>query len=73
MAHEPDLPLIKPDTVLQHIQGRFLGRHPLAKQWSWLSGETLTVSNRRTVGQGFQRALKALWSMGVQEESEVSH
>lgn len=24
----------------------------------------LTASNRRTVGQGFQRALKALWSMG---------
>jgi hypothetical protein len=36
-----------------------------------LSGETLTASNRRTVGQGFQRALKALWSMGVQGESEV--
>jgi hypothetical protein len=37
-----------------------------------LSGETLTASNRRTVGQGFQRALKVLWSMGVQGESEVS-
>ncbi len=34
----------------KRIQGRFLGRHPLAKQWSGLSDETLTASNRRTVG-----------------------
>jgi len=60
-------------TLLHHIQGCFLGRYPLAKQWSELSVETLTASNRRTVSQGFQRALKALWSMGVQGESEVSH
>lgn len=25
------------------------------------------------ISQGYQRALKALWSMGVQGESEVSH
>jgi len=32
------------------IQGRFLGRPPLAKQWSGLSDETLTASNRRKIG-----------------------
>ncbi len=33
-----------------HIQGRSLGRHPLAKQWSKLSIETFTAFKRRTVG-----------------------
>ena len=41
--------------------------------WGGFGNETLPASNRHTVGQGFQRALKALWSMGVQGESEVSH
>ena len=33
------------------IQGPFLGRLPLAKQWSKLSSEMLTASKRRTVGR----------------------
>ncbi|PTN12505.1 hypothetical protein C8R11_10373 [Nitrosomonas aestuarii] len=39
-----------PNSKLNRIQGCFLGCHPLAKQWSRLSGETLTTSNRRTIG-----------------------
>ena len=40
--------------------GTFPGRNPLAKQWSWLSGETLTASNRRTVGAWFSPDGEAL-------------
>jgi hypothetical protein len=46
------------------IQGRYLGRLPLAKQWAWLGGATLIVLHRQD-DDGIQSANG--WSMGLGE------
>lgn len=53
--------LCLPDQVTTYPR-TYLGRNPLAIQWSELSTEMLTVSKRRTVGlneiiEGIQRGL----------------